>query len=210
MQIKRGNRFGILVVGDSLPSNAKTVKNICSVLDPKHPVYNSLIVPIKYYINNYLNSQGYQFPKEKSGDDFFYYINAVDDPKTKSKPNFSELIKEINQKGHNIILCMGEFAFGAVETIKNNKNSGTFKFSISKLGDIFSNRLNTLEIVFPLVLPILHNTANRKFEKSDLFIPGEIRKEYISYFHYVGVSLGKLLVNNKEHFNNIILSKSEK
>jgi len=46
MESSRGNRGGILVVGDSLPSNTETVKNIKAVLDPEHPVYNSLIVPI--------------------------------------------------------------------------------------------------------------------------------------------------------------------
>ena len=93
MKATRGNRSGILVVGDSLPPNQTTVTKLESVLDPRHSVYNSLIVPLKYYLNNYLNSQGYQLPLEKVENDFFFYINAIDDPATKSNPNLTKLKK---------------------------------------------------------------------------------------------------------------------
>ena len=49
----RGTRRGILIVGDSSPANLQTVQNISYVLDQSHPVYNSLIIPLKFYLNNY-------------------------------------------------------------------------------------------------------------------------------------------------------------
>ena len=95
MKFRRGTEFGITIVGDSLPPKSITLIKLASVLDPTHPVYNSLIVPIKYYLNNYLNSRGYQLPEEKVNDDFFYYINAIDDSGTKSNPDLSILKKEL-------------------------------------------------------------------------------------------------------------------
>ncbi len=201
IRISRGNRSGILIVGDSLPPNPKTTKNIKEVLDPIHPVYNSLLVPIKYYLNSYLNSQGFQLPLEKKSEDFFYYINAIDDPKTKNNPDLSKLKTEVGRADHKIILSMGSFAFWAVESVfgrEAKRNLG-----IKELGQIFYDRLSKIEANRILNLPILHNSANRKFEEAKSFIAQE-PENYISYFHYVGVQLGKLLIKNKESFKELL------
>lgn len=203
MKHTRGFRNGILIVGDSLPPNIKTTSNIKSVLDPKHPVYNSLIVPIKYYLDNYLNSQGYQLPLEKVGEDYFFYINAVDNPKTKSNPNLTKLKKEIKRPEHKIILSMGSFAFWAVEYCLNEDCSLNKKLSIVRLGEIFDKRMNSLSVQPKLNLPILHNVANLKFEEAIKFI-AEYKDRYISYFHYVGTQLGKLLLTNRDEFTPIL------
>ena len=174
------------------------LNNISYVLDQSHPVYNSLIIPIKYYLNNYFNDNGYKLPLEKYDNDFFYYINAVEDPLTKSKPDLTNLKEEVIRPEHKIILSMGNFAFWAVENVlgRNVKKN----LSIKELGNIFLDRISNTE--YPIHLPILHNIANLKFERTkDFIIDNETN--YISYFHYVGVKLGELLLNRKDDFEFI-------
>jgi len=194
----RGSKRGILIVGDSLPSNQITLSKLDSVLDPKHTVYNSLIIPIKYYLNNYLNSQGYKLPLEKSNEDFFYYINTIEDPKTKSNPDLSKLKSEVESHEHKIILSMGNFAFWAVEKVLGRDIEQNSK--IKELGSVFDSRLEDVE--YPIHLPILHNIANLKFERAKDFIAND-ESNYISYFHYVGVRLGELLLKMKDEFEFI-------
>jgi len=201
MKSQRGKRNGILVVGDSLPANQKTVNKLESVLDPSHSVYNSLIIPIKYYLDNYLNSQGYQLPLELAGEDFFYYINAIDDPTTKSNPNLIKLKQEVERPEHKIILSMGNFAFYAVEAVLSREVKKNL--SIVELGQHFYNRLNVIDVNLKVNFPILHNVANLKFEDAIKFITKD-EENHISYFHYVGVQLGKLLMNNIDVFTLIV------
>jgi|ERR1035437_8447052 hypothetical protein len=201
----RGNSLGVLIVGDSLPANKNTVNNIGSVLDPRHPVYNSLIIPIKYYLNNYLNSCGFQLPLDKQNDDFFYYINAVENPLTKKNPDLSNLGMELKKQEHKIILCMGNFAFWAVEQVFDRKTRRDN--SIAKLGEIFTLRINENNLKFPIILPILHNIANLKFEKCIEYIPDIARENYISYFHYVGVQLGQLILRHIKDFQFVTKTK---
>lgn len=194
----RGKRNGVLIIGDSLPPARTTLGNIKTVLDPTHPVYNSLIVPIKFYLNNYLNSIGYCLPLEEYETDYFYYINAIQDPETKSKPDLSELEKEINRPEHKVILSMGSFVFKSVEQILKPGLKMQKSYSIKDLGKIFSERIEGNS--FPIHLPILHNVANLKFEKTKDFI-SDYNRNHISYFQYVGVRLGELLIKNKQEFN---------
>lgn len=200
----RGNRNGILIVGDSLPPNKNTIQKISQVLDPTHPVYNSLIIPIKYYINNYLISKDFQLPLEKPNVDFFFYINAIDDPSTKSNPDLNVLNREVNRTEHKIILPMGSFAFWSVENVLERVTKKNC--TIEELGRIFYQRISITPIDFPIVLPILHNVANLKFEETKKFIMDQ-SKEYISYYHYVGFQIGKLLLSNKDNFA-LILNRS--
>lgn len=195
----RGSRKGILIVGDSDPANQHTISNISRVLDPIHPVYNSLIVPIKFYINNYLNSHGYKLPIEEKNNDYFYYINAVQNPKTKSNPDLTEMEIEVKRPEHKIILSMGNFSFWAVESRFDKESKIKKNLGIKNLGKIFYDRINKEKIEFPINLPILHNSANRKFEEANKFIM-EDQTSYISYFHYVGVSLGRIQLKYKNIF----------
>lgn len=201
MKFTRGQRKGILIVGDSLPPNQTTVSKLESVLDPRHSVYNSLIIPFKYYLNNYLNTQGYQLPLETAGKDFFFYINAIDDPTTKNNPDLSKLKQEVDRPEHKIILSMGNFAFWAVESVLGREVKKNL--SIVELGQHFYDRLNVIDVNLKINFPILHNVANLKFEDAKTFITKD-EENYISYFHYVGVQLGKLLMNNKDVFTLIV------
>jgi len=203
MNSSRGSRNSILIVGDSLPSNLKTQYNITQVLDPIHPVYNSIIIPIKFYINNYLLQKNYQLPIEKKGMDFFFYINAISDAEEKNNSDLTELIKEINPLycPYKLILSMGSFAFYSVEKVfeRNVKK----KLSINELGEYFFNRINLKnKIKFPINIPILHNIVNLKFEKATNFIYQNSDK-YISYHHYVGEKIAEFIVNSINDFNFI-------
>lgn len=78
----------ILIVGDS-PS--KKVENIKEVLDRNHMIYNSIIIPIKYYTEKYLNKYNYTFPECFNDEkDIFRYVNAIEDSENK---------KELDRKG---------------------------------------------------------------------------------------------------------------
>jgi len=97
---------------------------------------------------------------------------------------------------------MGSFAFWAVEDCMGGDYNTNKKLSIVKLGQIFSDRIKASHF-YKLNLPILHNIANLKFEEAIKFIAKD-EDLYISYFHYVGVQLGKLLINNKDVFVPIL------
>lgn len=68
-QFRGKNDSPILMAGDSFPD-----VEVGEALDRTHPIYNSIILPIKYYINEYLIMQyGYKLPKDfYNNDDIFY------------------------------------------------------------------------------------------------------------------------------------------
>ena len=200
----KGTRKGILIVGDSPPPVQSSVSNIVSVFDPVHPVYNSLIVPVKYYINNYLNSVGYGLPLEALETDYFYYACAIKSQGAKIKSGLTELTAEVNRPEHKIILSMGSFVFKTVERILNPDGIILNSYSIKEMGRIFSERLEASE--FPIHLPVLHDIANLKHELTKNFI-GDYDFNYLSYFHFVGVNLGELLMKHKEEFEFVIPMK---
>ncbi|HEX9739382.1 MAG TPA: hypothetical protein VGA29_01295 [Ignavibacteriaceae bacterium] len=200
----RGDRRGFLIIGDSQSPEQSPVKNMVTVFDPVHPVYNSLIVPVKYYINNYLNSVGYGLPLEALETDYFYYACAIKSQGAKIKSGLTELTAEVNRPEHKIILSMGSFVFKTVERILNPDGIILNSYSIKEMGRIFSERLEASE--YPIHLPVLHDIANLKHELTKNFI-GDYDFNYLSYFHFVGVNLGELLMKHKEEFEFVIPMK---
>ena len=74
---------------------------------------------------------------EEYNEDFFYYINAVQDPLTKRSPDLSELEKEVKRPDHKIILCMGSFAYKSVIQKIHLEAEVKKNYSIRDLGEYF-------------------------------------------------------------------------
>lgn len=74
LQFRAKKDSPILIVGDSFPD-----VEVEEVLGRTHPIYNSIILPIKYYINEYLIMEyGFKLPEYfYNNDDIFYYVNAI-------------------------------------------------------------------------------------------------------------------------------------
>lgn len=130
----------ILVVGDS---PTYKVKNVVKTLDPNHFIYNSIIVPIKYYTNEYLiKNYNCKLPEDfNSTKDTFRYINAIDNwflkwgldtTKTDNLSRLDKLKEEIidrdsNEFKYKIIVCIGDFAYFAVKAVLDRFGEGDLK-----------------------------------------------------------------------------------
>jgi hypothetical protein len=90
--IARGNEYSpILFVGHSLPNNPTVRGGLREILGRRHIIYNSIIIPIAYYMNEYLEyshsdfrlPNGFRFKQDinnwsisHSDNDIFRYMNA--------------------------------------------------------------------------------------------------------------------------------------
>lgn len=219
---KRGyEKSPIIIIGDSLPKKLETRERIREILDRRHITYNSIIIPLKYYINDYLfkNYKGeYRLPVETK-DDIFMYVNAIENPENKSGLNLDEeddkakinklrecIFSKDRVCKYKIIICLGDFSYFAVRSVFNIYNKRethrypkkTCKYNIEKLGEYFFKEINSDEKTTPYILPILHNISNLRFEKTDTFIPESIRGNYVSYLQYIGESIAKVMMNDNE------------
>ncbi len=215
----------ILIVGDS-PS--RNVKNIREVLDRNHVIYNSIIIPIKYYTEKYLNEHNYRLAERfNDKEDIFRYVNAIEDSDNKKglnpeteKEKLYNLKEEIYDKDekfkYRIIICLGDFAYFAVRAIlkkyegkEQHRYGSNNKYDIKTIGEQFcrNSEIDLEKEIY--ILPILHNISNRIDDLNKLteFIPKEKRTNYISYYCYIGECLGKILisdVNKKDRYKNYL------
>ncbi|MCB2305619.1 hypothetical protein LGL08_00120 [Clostridium estertheticum] len=217
----------ILIVGDS---RSKNVKNIREVLDKNHLIYNSIIIPIKYYTEKYLNKHKYKLTEcFNDKEDIFRYVNAIEDSNDKKGLNTDtekeklynlkdEVYDENNEFKYRIIISLGDFAYFAVRVVLNRyegkeqhrySSRAKNKYDIKTLGEHF-NRNSKIDVEKDIyILPILHNISNRinDIDKLIEFIPKDKRENYISYYCYIGECLGKILVNDiikKEKYKNYL------
>lgn len=216
----------ILIVGDSPSKNANNIKE---VLDRNHIIYNSIIIPVKYYTEKYLNENKYRLNEKFNDiDDIFRYVNAIENNDDKNgldmerdKDKLITLRNEIYDKNnvikYRIIICLGDFAYFAVRAVLNRYNGhekhkygSKNKYSIEDLGKEFykNSKIDINKDVY--ILPILHNIVNRIKDVDKLleFIPAEERNNYISYYCYIGERLGKILIediNKIEKYKNYLL-----
>lgn len=210
----------ILVVGDS---PTETVDNVEKAIDPNHYIYNSIIVPIKYYTNEYLiKNYKCKLPYDfNNRTDIFKFINAVDNGgkkkglDTKESYDLRKLDKlkdEIVDKNkkqfrYKIVICMGDFAYFAVKAVLGKFGEGEKReypqnedglYSIEELGEIFYKNSDIIKCNNDIyILPVLHNISNRCDDVLKIynFIPEEVRKnkKYTNYFNFIGERLGNVL-----------------
>lgn len=210
----------ILIIGDS---PTETVDNVGKALDPNHYIYNSIIVPIKYYTNEYLiENYKCKLPHDfNNSKDIFKFINAVDNGGKKKGLNAKEvddlrkldklrdeiISKDSSEFKYKILICMGDFAYFAVKALLNKfgeKEKREYPenedglYSIKELGEIFYNNSNAEKYSSDMyILPVLHNISNRCDDVLKIynFIPEEVRKKkrYTNYFNFIGERLGELL-----------------
>lgn len=223
----------ILIIGHSLPKNSDTIKNIKEVLDRRHLVYNSIIIPLKYYINQYLyNDKGYLLRNDyMNREDIFLYINAFDEELSGKKLDEKLLKEYINKQSVKIVLCMGIDVFKAIlKMYKHNLGLGVryrydfthkilgkknFDNDTEFLGESFDFLSNNEGKIVPnkYILPILHNSSNTNFQNTAKFVPVEERykynydindSEFIIYFEYMAHVIGDLLLSDVEIKKNYI------
>lgn len=209
----------VLIVGDSLPSKEETQNQLIEILDRTGVTYNSIIVPLKYYMNEYLiKKYSLKLPSDSNNkSDIFRFINAIDNSNDKWRLNplsekYNLVIKKLKEEIFNknpkykIILCMGDFSYFAVRSLfeiyhprenKFYKSSGT-KYTIERLGRFFQESLTNYEKGNILILPILHNSTNLHFYRTKEFIPKDKRNNYINYLNYIAEELSEIIVSDIE------------
>lgn len=211
----------ILIVGDSLPQKEKTQNELLEILDRRGVTYNSIIVPLKYYMNEYLiKKYSLKLPSDSNNkDDIFRFVNAINNPDDKWGLNplsasYSLIIKNLkeeilnnnNQSKYRLILCMGDFSYFAVRSLfkmyhprenKFYKSSGT-KYKIDRLGQFFEESIRNHKKGNILILPILHNSSNLHFHRTQEFIPKDKRNNYISYINYISEEISEIIVSDIE------------
>jgi hypothetical protein len=207
----RGNENSpIFVIGDSLPNNEVTKNNLSEILDRRHVVYKSVIIPIKYYMNEYMISKkGLKLPNDYNNEnDIFAFVNAF-------TPKFDEnLIKQqLNSKNYKIILCMGKRVFDKIKFLFETeyeypKISVTGK-GIGELGEYFKKSIEVYKdrkTKGRVILPILHNSSNRKFHLTDRFIDSSIdnNEKYITYNEYIAEQISEIMINDPELKNFLV------
>lgn len=204
----------VLFVGDS-PS--KNVKNVREVLDRNHMIYNSIIIPIIYYTQKFLNKMGYSFPnKIDNEDDIFRYINAIENSEykkgiTADSKEFENLKNEVYKDKNEmifrypIIICLGDFSYFAIRCVTKRFNprekhyyGSSCKYDINRIGQYFNenSKVDSQKDVY--ILPILHNVSNRikDLEKLREFIPEGDRNRCVSYQSYIGKKIAQILVDD--------------
>lgn len=209
----------ILIVGDSLPENEDTQRDLHEILDRRGVTYNSIIVPLKYYMNEYLISHyNLKLPFENEND-IFRYVNAVDNPKDKWGLNPSDSTYQIKtaklrneifatdiKNKYRLIICMGDFAYFAVRSLlgiyhprENHyyRSKGT-KYEIYRLGEFFNSGVANYIAGGNNILPILHNSSNLSFSKTNEFIPVQRRNDYKFYLQYVAEEISKLMLRDNK------------
>jgi hypothetical protein len=212
----------VLIVGDSLPEKETTQGKLLEILDRRGVTYNSIIVPLKYYINEYLiKKYKLKLPSDSNNkEDIFRFVNAINNPDDKRgldplNRNYSIVLKNLsneifdnnNKTKYRLILCMGDFSYFAVRSLfekyhpgenKFYKSSGT-RFKIGKLGQFFQQGIREYKKGDNiLILPILHNSSNLHFQKTNEFIPKDKRNNYISYLNYIAEEVSEIIMNDIE------------
>ena len=217
----------VLIIGDSLPSNKSTRENLWEILDRRHPVYNSIIVPLKYYINEYLiEKYRLKLPSDfKNKEDIFRYINAFKpEVKDYEQDNFDEdmIIEEIESNNYRIVLCMGVNVFKRVkklfeekygfDEIKVKKSGG----QIRELGRFFEENIKKHKAGQSIILPILHNSINQNFRFAHRFIPpfedkclNNFRSEYICSHEYIAENIAEIMIKDENIKKYLVNMASE-
>ncbi|MGK0466859.1 hypothetical protein [Clostridium sp.] len=209
----------ILIVGDSLPEKERTQDKLKEILDRRGVTYNSIIVPLKYYMNEFLiEKYKLKLPSDLNNKgDIFRFVNAVNnyDNKWGLNPlniNYTSVVKNLreeifdsnNKVKYRLILCLGDFSYFAVRSLfkkyneRENKfyrKSGT-KYTIERLGKYFQQSIDKHENI--LILPILHNSTNLHFSLTQDFIPKDKRNIYVSYLSYIAEEISRIIISDIE------------
>lgn len=129
------------------------------------------------------------------------------------KENYSSLIQELKeeifddskQAKYKMIICMGDFAYFATRTLfglYHGRERKFFpksksKYSIEKLGGFFSQKP---KVGNTWILPILHNSSNLQFHRTQEFIPNieDERGKYVNYLNYIAKDISEIIVNDIE------------
>ncbi|WP_162266935.1 hypothetical protein [Clostridium botulinum] len=176
---------------------------------------------MKYYMNEYLIKKYLlKLPNDSNNkEDIFRFVNAVNNPDDKCglnplsasyrlvTKNLKEEIFDNNNKAkYTLILCMGDFSYFAVRSLFNRyhsrenkcyRSSGT-RYNIGRLGQFFEQSIREHKKGEILILPILHNSSNLHFNKTQEFIPEDKRNNYISYFNYIAEEISEIIISDIE------------
>lgn len=216
MEFDFGNRESpVLIVTDvGLDNGLKTGAESPS-LHRGGPVYNGLIVPMKHYLNQYLllNSP-LRLISETVGREPFHYVSAVDSERDRKRPiNPVSLRNTLLAANPILVLTLGDFAFACCQVASGQAGS-LRSYSASDLGEIYRQNMIKLRLSDKegqAFLPLLGREVLRDPGLGDGFIGNEDPSLFLSYFHYIGCTLGRLILDlcAKQHYrwNQTILKQ---
>jgi hypothetical protein len=200
MEFDFGNRESpVLIVTDTgLDSGVRPGAEV-PALHRGGGLYNGLIVPMKFYLNQYLllNSP-LRLISETMGREPFHYVSAVDSERDRKKPmNPASLRNVLLAVNPVLVLTLGDFAYACCQLASGQANS-LRAYSASDLGELYRQNMIKLRLSDnegQATLPLLGREALRDPSLGDGFIGDEDPSLFLSYFHYLGCTLGRLFLD---------------
>jgi len=200
MEFEFGNREApVLILTDSAVDTFSKDSAKDPALHRNGRLYNGLIVPIKYYLNQYLilNSP-LRLISETVGQEPFHYASVVESERDKKKPpnpvNLRSILLAVNPV---LVLTLGDFAFSSCQVALGH-DSEIRHFSSADLGDIYRQNMIKLRMSDnegQAILPLLGCDYLKEPRTGDAFIGPEDPALFLSYFHYLGCTLGRLFLD---------------
>lgn len=111
---------------------------------------------------------------------------------------YRELVQTYQPK---IIISFGSFPFEFVRRVfKMKPEKGPKFWGVAKLGEEFRKSINEFDVTKTNIIPLL-----RRMTECEKFI-GDHSSE--DYYHYVGTTIAKKIIENKASFNHILMNKA--
>ncbi len=211
MELEYGNRESpVMIVTDFAVE-----RNDHSAFHRDGPLYNGIIIPVKYYLNQYLIlNSNMRLISETVAEEPFHYVAAVESPKDRKRElNLVNLRNVLLGVDPLVVLTLGDFAYTCCQ-LALGKSSETHPGKAKILGEIYRQNMIQLrmhENEGQVVLPILGREYLADHTLGNEFIGEEDPALFISYFHYLGCTLGRLfldLYSKKQYrWNNLMLKQ---
>ncbi len=200
MELDYGNRESpVLIVTDVAQDDNHQEATGANVLSRNGAIYNGLVVPLKYYLNQYLilNSP-MRLVSETVAQEPFHYAAAVESSRDRRRqPNLLNLRNVLLAVNPVVILTLGEYAYQCSQQALGTEDVPAH-LSAAQLGEVY--RQNMIKLRFSenegkAVLPLLGREYFADSGLGDAFIGEEDPALFISYFHYLGCTLGRLFLD---------------
>jgi hypothetical protein len=200
MDVEFGNREApILVVCDAALEGSAKGGVWDQAFHRGGRLYNGLIVPMKYFINQYLLlNSSLRLISETLGQEPFHYAAAVEGDRDKRKqPNVVNLRNVLLAVNPILILALGDFAYASCQ-VALDQAAETRVVPAAELGEIYRRNMIQLRLSAnegQALLPLLGREYLKDYSQGDAFIGAEDPSLFISYFHYLGCTLGRLVLD---------------
>jgi len=191
----------IWLIGDSNPKNWQG--KLDAPLDPRHTARHNIWTPVL----DVMQDITFRAEKIRVDTSALYIQNAIEEPQGKPKPNAIDWHENINNKNEElrdlllmkkpvIVLCFGAFSYEFCRRTQKLKSRKFNDWTTKTLGIEFRNSVKNFSHDSINIFPLLHiSIARGRFIESHSYF---CDKSGSNYFDYVGSSLGKLILEQKD------------